>query len=232
MAETKSNSSLIPGSIIIGALIIAVGIIVATSAPSNPQVDSPEDQIAQVNPPAPTPEPTKVEIAEDDHIRGNRDASVFIVEYSDLQCGFCQRFHGEMTSLLEQDTDVAWVYRHYPIPGHLQARPAAIATECAAAQGGDDAFWTYLDTLFENQNAFSGAFFLSTAEAQGLNIEEFTSCLEDPVIAAFVDAQYQSGNGHGVTGTPGSFAISEKGQQPIKGLLPVASLIEIVDSLR
>lgn len=90
-------------------------------------------------------------ITGEDHIFGNSDAPIKIVEFSDLECPFCQKFHPTVKQIVEDyDGQVTWVYRHFPLESiHSYARPAAEASECVAELGGNDAFWQYLDLLFE-----------------------------------------------------------------------------------
>jgi len=90
-------------------------------------------------------------VSPDDHILGNKDAKIVIVEYSDLECPFCKVFHNTMHKVVEKSNgDVAWVYRHYPIPQlHKKAFHEAEATECAWEQKGNEGFWKYMDKLFE-----------------------------------------------------------------------------------
>lgn len=84
-----------------------------------------------------------------DHIRGNKKAKVVVIEYSDFQCPFCQRVHPTYKQILETyGDDVMWVYRHFPLSFHPKAMPAALASECAYEQGGNDAFWKFADELF------------------------------------------------------------------------------------
>lgn len=89
-------------------------------------------------------------LKENDHVNGDRDAKVLLVEYSDFQCPFCQRFHPTTKQVLEQfGKDVALVYRHFPLDQiHPYARPAAVASECVAEIGGNDAFWKFADKAF------------------------------------------------------------------------------------
>ncbi len=99
-------------------------------------------------------EPLEVKIrpvSESDHILGNIDAKIIIVEYSDLECPFCKVFHSTMHQVVkEYSGEVAWVYRHFPIVGlHPKAFREAEATECAWEQGGNEVFWKYTDKLFE-----------------------------------------------------------------------------------
>lgn len=93
-------------------------------------------------------------VDEDDHIRGDLDAEVVLVEYSDYFCPFCADFHDTMKQITDtyDAGKVAWVYRHFPIPQlHPQAPRYAQAAECIADLGGSDAFWSFSDSVFANQ---------------------------------------------------------------------------------
>lgn len=84
-----------------------------------------------------------------EHVRGNPNASITIVEYSDFQCPFCQRDFATLNAILEQyGDDVNLVYRHYPLSFHQNAQKAAEASECAAELGGNDTFWEFHDAIF------------------------------------------------------------------------------------
>ena len=94
-----------------------------------------------------TAENTQIEmkpVSADDHILGNPNADVIIVEYSDLECPYCKVFHVTLKRVMDEygkDGKVAWVYRHYPIAGlHPKAFHESEATECAWEQGGNNAF--------------------------------------------------------------------------------------------
>jgi protein-disulfide isomerase len=88
-----------------------------------------------------------------DHIRGNPNAKVIIVEYSDTECPFCKNFHTTMKQIMakyQADNTVAWVYRHSPLTQlHPRAEHEAQALECAWAQGGEEKFWAYTDRIYE-----------------------------------------------------------------------------------
>lgn len=87
----------------------------------------------------------------DDHIIGDINAKIIIVEYSDFECPFCKVFHKTMHEVIKNSGgEVAWVYRHFPIPGlHPKAFHEAEATECAWEQKGNDGFWKYADKIFD-----------------------------------------------------------------------------------
>lgn len=95
------------------------------------------------------------EVAEDDNIRGDINANIKIVEYSDFKCPYCGSFHETMKQVVDNydGDEVAWVYRHFPIPQlHPEAPAIAQASECAREIGGKDAFWEFADEIFASQN--------------------------------------------------------------------------------
>ena len=81
-----------------------------------------------------------------------------VVEFSDLECPFCKRFHATMQqTVAAYGGQVAWVYRHFPIDQlHSKAPKEAEATECAAELGGNDKFWAYTNRLMEVTPANNG----------------------------------------------------------------------------
>ncbi|MCA9363168.1 thioredoxin domain-containing protein [Candidatus Kaiserbacteria bacterium] len=91
-------------------------------------------------------------VTESDNIKGNPDAGIVIVEYSDFDCPFCTRFHATMNQVVkEYDGEVAWVYRHFPLEQlHPNAKSVAIASECVAKLEGNDAFWKFADSYLSN----------------------------------------------------------------------------------
>jgi protein-disulfide isomerase len=176
----------------------------------------------------------KVEKASDkDHIRGNKDAKVFLVVYSDFECPFCARFHPTAQQVLDEyGNDVAWVYRHFPLDTrHPRARPAAQASECAAELGGEDAFWGFIDDILENQEtALSDSGLKNTASKLGLDASAFSNCVESEKYKDKVEEQYQGGLTAGITGTPGSFVVNSKGEVWfIPGAAPFEILKETID---
>lgn len=86
-----------------------------------------------------------------DHIRGDINAPVKIVEFSDIDCPFCKRFHTTMLEVMNtygKEGKVAWVYRHFPLTQlHPDAANKAEASECVAELGGNDKFWEFVDGL-------------------------------------------------------------------------------------
>jgi protein-disulfide isomerase len=135
--------------------------------------------------------------------RGPSSAPIEIVEFSDFQCPFCLRAHPTVEQVLKTYGDrVRFVYRHYPLPGHPNARPAAEASECAAEQGK---FWPYYDKLFASQSRLSDADLKQDAAELGMDAAKFNACVDSHKYAAKVDTDLRAGQEVGVDGTPAFF---------------------------
>src|SRR3989344_5249475 len=122
--------------------VLAAGILIAGAVLWNN--GGPNTQVAagMPNQPQGAPQPSgdleaMSPITDDDHIRGNPNAPVKIVEYSDTECPFCKAFHATLQKAAQEyGNDVAWVYRHFPLDQlHSKARKEAVALECATDQG-------------------------------------------------------------------------------------------------
>jgi len=160
-----------------------------------------------------------IKIEKDDHIRGNKNAKITIVEYSDIQCPFCSRYHDTMLQVMKNyPNQVRWVFRHFPLESiHPMAKKAAEATECADEQGK---FWEYADKLYANQGSLSNEYFSTLAKELGLNTGKFDSCLSSGKMAGKVSADLQQGQTLGIKGTPGGFINGKS----IPGAVPYATL--------
>jgi len=170
------------------------------------------------------------EIVTSDHIRGNADSEITVIEYSDFECPFCARFHPTMKQVMDEYGDqVKWVYRHFPLDQiHPKARPAAIASECVARLGGEDAFWKFADAVFEDQTKLSDLSAL--ARSVDVSGSSYENCINDEIVGSIVEEQYQGGIGAGITGTPGNFILNSKGEAwLIPGALPFEQIKATID---
>lgn len=149
----------------------------------------------------------------EDHIKGSKDAKVFLIEYSDYQCPFCARFHPTAQKIVEEyKGQVAWVFRHFPLDMiHPKARPAANAAECVAKLGGEDAFWKFTDAIFADQ-AGTLDDLEGVAKKAGVEGEEFKNCFESKKYNDLIDKDISEGTQAGVRGTPGNFIVNQKGE--------------------
>ena len=135
--------------------------------------------------------------------RGDPDAPVTVVEFSDYQCPFCSRHvHETWPELAEyvQLGKVKHVFRDYPIESlHPQAFKAHEAAHCA---GDQDEYWEMHATLFANQTALDASELVGHAEELGLDVETFRQCLDDGDHAEAVRAGIAEGETLGISATP------------------------------
>jgi protein-disulfide isomerase len=177
-------------------------------------------------------------IRPDDHVRGDPDARISLIEYSDYECPYCKRFHGTAMELLERyENEVNWVYRHFPISSHDPAASReAEAAECAAELGGNDAFWALSDAIFErtgsNGRGIDGGLTPLAVDA-GLDENAFTECLASGRMTARVQRDLQEGQSAGVRGTPGNFLLDRVTGEivAISGARPLDQFVAAVDRL-
>jgi protein-disulfide isomerase len=160
--------------------------------------------------------PPKVEVAYDpSRVRGNPDAPVTIVEFSDFECPFCRGSEQVIKSILFKYGDkVKLAYRDFPLrQAHPHSLAAAEASRCASEQSK---FWEYHDLLFSNPNKLDAAGLLEYARAVGLNEAQFLSCLNTEKFKSAVDADVRAGSKARVSGTPAFFinGIFVSGAQP------------------
>lgn len=176
----------------------------------------------------------KITISGVDHIRGNSDAVITLVGYSDFQCPYCVRFHPTMKKIADEYPDkVRWVYRYYPLPFHQAARGAAVAAEAAGRQGK---FWEYSDKIIENSEqdgtGLGEADLIKYAEELGLDMAKFKNDLTDKSIDARIERDITSGNNLKVKGTPATYLIDKNGQvEPLAGALPYEQLKAKIDAV-
>ena len=139
-----------------------------------------------------------------DHLLGDPDAPVTLVEYGDFECPYCARAHAAIQEVLRRlGGDVRFAFRHFPLAElHLRALPAAEAAEAAGAQGK---LWPMHDLLFENQDALEPEDLVGYAEALGLDVARFTTELATHAHLDKVREDFRSGVRSGVHGTPTFF---------------------------
>lgn len=182
---------------------------------------------------APDPERPGFNVAGDQY-RGDVDAPLTVIEFSDFQCPYCQRHTLETQPVLDEkyvdSGKVLWVHKHFPLNIHPQAPAAGVASECAAEQGQ---FWEMHDALFNSVSAWSitdpNPVFESLAADLGLDADAFAACLVDPAMLARVNEDMAAG-GQFVQGTPTFIIVRGEQGSIIPGALPEASFSEVLDA--
>jgi protein-disulfide isomerase len=155
---------------------------------------------------------------------GPDDAPIVIVEFSDFQCPFCRRFHDETYNdlLNAYPGQIRFVYRNLPLTSiHPDAMPSAVASLCANDQ---NAYWDYHEKLFSSE-ALTRETFIQYATDLGLNVEEFTACLDSGKHDEFISQDMDFALNLGVQSTP-TFFINGLA---VVGAQPLATFTQIID---
>jgi len=233
---SSSNNLSVPIAIVVAGFIITGAIIVTNQNPKTSlkeagrqavQILSDANSPTQPSPEQPTQKPVaEFKITKDDHIRGDFNAPITLVEFSDFECPFCKRHFPTLNKILsDYKGKVRLAYKHFPLDFHPNAQKAAEASECASEQGK---FWEYHDKIFENQaSGLSLDKFKQWAKDLGLDTQRFNACLDSGKYAKKVQADYQEGLRKGVNGTPVTFVNG----QLVSGALPYESFKQIIDSI-
>lgn len=225
------NKLTIPLSIIIAAIIIA-GALFMVNRNDSPQLSG-NDNTPTNNEVAKNMKP----VSADDHILGNPDAEILIIEYSDTECPFCKRFHETMHQVIDEygkDGKVAWIYRHFPLAQlHTKAQKEAEATECAFDQGGNTAFWTYIDKILEitpSNNGLDLNKLPEIAEEIGLDRKEFEECLNSGKFTQKIQDSIADAFASGGRGTPHNVMIVGNEKIEIPGAQPFSTIKSAIDT--
>lgn len=218
----KKNNYAVPMAIIIaGALIAAALYFVQSGAGTSAGVQLPTADTTQQQELTPVPG-----IQSDDYVLGNRDAKLVIVEYSDLECPFCKHFQESMHQVLEAfPNDVAWVYRQFPLTSlHSQAVAESVASECVGTLGGNEAFWKFIDKIYEVTPSNNGLDLSKipeyAAEAGVTDTDALSACMQDPDTLALVQADLDAAIASGGQGTPYGIIIYKDQQLKLPGAVP------------
>lgn len=230
---TKPTNSLsIPIAIVIAGGLIALALYYGGGKTSRLNTDQ-----AAATPVIPAPEVPAIgdirPVGAEDYVRGPASAKVTIIEYSDLECPFCKRFHPTMQQLVkEYPNDVRWVYRHFPLPQlHSQAPKESEAVECAKEQGKG---WELIDKIYEVTPSNDGLDLTTLPTlARGVgvvNIPQFEACVESGKYKSRVDDDIADAESAGGRGTPYSVLLAPNGEKiPISGAQPYASIKATVE---
>jgi len=234
--DTKNNF-MIPFAIVIAGGLVALAILFGgqeTTSNAQPTQVAPQpisDKSADNIKP----------VSSEDHIKGNPNAQVKIVEFSDIECPYCKTFHPTMQRIIEeygQSGKVAWVYRHFPLDSHSKARLEASAAELAGDIGGNNKFWEYLDKIFEitpGNNGLDLNLLPQIAEEIGLDPKPFEDLVSKDdrsggKYASRIEDNYQDGIASGVRGTPHSIVIAPNGKKfTINGAQSYSTVKSIIE---
>lgn len=228
------DSYAIPIAIVIAAALIAGAIFLNGSGRTDP-IAAPTDPDTAADTSAQSVKP----VSDADHIRGNPNATIVIVEYSDFECPYCNQYHETMRRVIDDygpGGQVAWVFRHFPIAQlHPNASKIAEASECVAELGGNAAFWKFSDTIFSSKTVreFTDMTKLSSYAAQSgvADIPAFDKCLAEGRYAQKVADSVQEAVRAGAKGTPYPVVVAGNQSLPLPGAVPYESMKQMLDNL-
>lgn len=230
LAETAAKpfyaQFILPGAILLAALIVS-GTLLFTRGGGTAQIGG-----AGTKDPA---EKVDLKVAASDHVLGDPNAKVTIVEFSDFECPFCRSFwSGALVDIKKNYIDTGkakFIYKHFPLSFHPGAGPAAEAAECAGDQGK---FWEFHDKAFEEQAKqgqgtilFGKPEIVKWAKATGLDMTQFSECFNSGKYAQRVIDDTAQGTAAGVSGTPTTFVNGQR----IVGAQPFASFATLIDDI-
>jgi len=171
------------------------------------------------------------------HVYGKADAEFTLVEFSDLECPYCKRFHDTPKSLVEQaGGKINWEWQHYPLQFHNPtAAKAAHASECVGEVVGNLAFWAFTGEWFE-RSALNGQGYDEIerlAQEVGADPAAFSACMESGKYKQKIQDQMDRGTAMGVTGTPATVIVDNTNGRQIlvKGAQPAQALLKAMGQL-
>jgi len=220
------NNYLLPISIVVAGVLIATGIFLVSR--SGGESNSVLPGGAKVLP---------VTVA--DHIMGNPQAALKVVEYSDLECPYCKHFDETMREVMQfygASGKVAWVYRNFPLePIHENAAPEAAAAECAVDQSGSPAFFKFTNLIYGatgDDGSFDMTQLPTLAQQAGLDGQKLKACMDAGTHKAAVEQMYKDGLATGAQGTPHIvFLFHDVPVLQLEGNQPYASIRAAIDQI-
>ena len=171
------------------------------------------------------------------HIFGSPQAEFSLVEFSDLECGFCRRLHETPKTLVDQaGGKINWEWQHFPLQFHdPMATKGAEAAECVGEIAGNQAFWAFTGKWFEmsQMNGQGVEDITLLARLVGTEEKAFTECLASGKYKPLVEKQIEKGIKLGVTGTPATFVIDNHtgNRLLVKGAQPPQAFMEAIEQL-
>lgn len=232
----QKGSMTIPVAIIIAGVIIAGAVFLSNGGGNKTSDKTSDTQLTQQAGSLDSISP----ITSADHILGNPDAEVKIVEYSDAECPFCKRFHGTMQQVMDEygkDGKVAWIYRHFPLDQlhPRNARKAAVASECVAEIAGNSSFWQFIDRFFEltpsNDQTDIAVVIPQILSEIGIDKTKFDECAGSGKYDKHIQDDIDNAIATGGRGTPWSIMIAENGKMfPINGAQPYNVIKQLIDA--
>lgn len=229
---SSKNSIALPVAIIFGFGLIALAIYFTAGGRETSVVAPPTASDTTVTSSTPR------QIDGTDYIRGNPNAPILMVEYSDYDCPFCKQYHETLSQIMDEygvSGKVAWVYRQFPISQlHPNSPKISEAALCVGDIGGNDAFWKFTDLVFQERELEEPTNVIKLPEyaiEAGVTREQYTACLDSKRMQEKVVASVTEAFNIGARGTPYTVLIVGNQQAVINGAQPYDIVKSIIDNL-
>ncbi|MCB5162621.1 DsbA family protein [Marinomonas algarum] len=170
----------------------------------------------------------------DKNIYGDLNARFTLVEFSDLECPYCKRFHDTAKEVVDNSAgNVNWQWKHLPLGFHNPvAKQQAIAAECVRDQVGNRAFWVFLDDIFQNTrlNGQGVPDLNAIISGVGADVDKVNQCMSEGSFEQKVESDIQLATSNGVNGTPATFVVdSYTGKsQLLGGAQPTEAIMSVI----
>ncbi len=217
----------LPAALIIVTIIIVGAFLTKSDSKSFFNKEPEQEKIGELVP-----------VNDSEYIKGEKNSPITIVEYSDTDCPFCQKFHQTMGDLMiAYPGKIKWVYRHLPLENlHPEASKEAIASICVEKLGGQEKFWQYLDKMFVIESSKDNTQLLKLpifAKELGINEDDFNNCIKSDEAKQKLEEYMSMGEKAQAKGTPFSFLVIEETGEifPIFGAKSTEQMKEIIDSI-
>lgn len=174
--------------------------------------------------------PLQANIRADESFRGNKDAPITLIEYSDFECPFCARGYATVMELMKKyDGKIRFAYKHLPLSFHPQAMPASQYYEAIRLQSPEKA-WKFHDAIYNNQRALQNGEKFLEAEAKklGVDMAKLKKDVKSEAVQKRIDEDMAEAAKFGFQGTPG-FLLNGI---PVKGAYPASHFDGIIEELK
>jgi protein-disulfide isomerase len=174
--------------------------------------------------------PVLAEIRSDESFRGEKDAPITLIEYSDFECPFCSRGFNTVMELMEKyKGKIRFAYKHLPLSFHPQAMPAAQYYEAIRLQSEEKA-WQFHDAIYKNQRALQNGEKFLKEEAKKIKVDmaKLAKDIKSEVVQKRIDADMAEAAKFGFQGTPG-FLLNGI---PVKGAYPTQHFDDLISELK
>lgn len=231
--EPTQGHPAIPIAIIIGFAMVAITIFLTGNNDSRPLSVPPVSETEQI-----VPNTTVRPLDATDYVKGNPNAPIVIIEYSDYDCPFCKQYHETLTQIINEygvSGKVAWVYRQFPLAQlHPNAPKISEAALCVGSLGGTNAFWSFTDNIFINRALDEQTNMVALegyATEAGVNAQAYRECLLKGDMREAVEQSVAEALALGARGTPYTIITVGSEQAVVNGAQPYEVVKGIIDTL-